>query len=153
SPQLTCRQIGASTMPPRPRSRRTLAACTALVCAAALFSTGSVGTSEAATARPASLEHLRTQLASLYHQAEKATDDYNEAGERVVRQEHDIVTIARAIVAKEKQVKALRDTIGAFARAQYRTGGMPVSPAAQLLLSRDPDDYLDRMRLTEKGAG
>lgn len=48
----------------------------------------------------------------------------------------------------------MRGVLGAFAGAQYRSGG--IDPAVELMLSNDPDEYLERAsqlaRLTDRQA-
>ncbi|MFE0510068.1 NlpC/P60 family protein [Streptomyces sp. NPDC058964] len=98
------------------------------------------------TARPTlppnkDLEAVREKLDKLYHDAAVATDEYNAAEEKARKQSAEIVELAKKIVAGQKKLDDLKDRAGAAARAQYRTGGLP--PAAQLMLSDDPGQFLD----------
>ncbi|MFM9368042.1 C40 family peptidase [Streptomyces sp. Da 82-17] len=119
----------------------------ALVCAAAILAAPGTAYAEPAPKDPKSLEQVRKEMDRLYHDAAVATDAYNLAEEKADRQSDEIVRIARAIVAGQKKVDRLKQRAGAAARAQYRGGGMP--PQAQLMLSDDPQKFLDnagRMR-------
>ncbi|MFJ3304444.1 NlpC/P60 family protein [Streptomyces sp. NPDC086549] len=87
------------------------------------------------------LEAVREKLDALYHDAAVATDEYNAAEERTRKQSAEIVELAKKIVEGQKRLDDLKDRAGAAARAQYRTGGLP--PAAQLILSDDPQQFLD----------
>lgn len=87
------------------------------------------------------LEAVRAKLDKLYHDAAVATDAYNAAEEKARKQSAQIVDLARKIVKGQQRLDELKDRAGAAARAQYRTGGLP--PAAQLVLSDDPQQFLD----------
>jgi cell wall-associated NlpC family hydrolase len=87
------------------------------------------------------LEAVREKLEKLYHEAAVATDAYNAAEEKAVKQSAEIVDLAREIVRGQAKLADLRDRAGAAARAQYRGGGLP--PAARLWLSDDPQQFLD----------
>jgi cell wall-associated NlpC family hydrolase len=87
------------------------------------------------------LEAVRKKLDDLYHAAAVATDAYNDAEEKAERQSAEIVALAGKIVDGEEKLERLKDRAGAAARAQYRGGGLP--DEAQLMLSDDPQEFLD----------
>ncbi len=87
------------------------------------------------------LEAVRKKLDDLYHAAAVATDAYNDAEEKTERQSAEIVALAGKIVEGEKKLDRMKDRAGAAARAQYRGGGLP--DEAQLMLSDDPQEFLD----------
>ncbi|POX52716.1 glycoside hydrolase [Streptomyces sp. Ru71] len=87
------------------------------------------------------LEEVRQRLEKLYHEAAVATDAYNAAEEQSKQQSAQIVALAKKIVEGQRRLDQLKDRAGAAARAQYRTGGLP--PEAQLVLSDDPQQFLD----------
>ncbi|MER6347517.1 NlpC/P60 family protein [Streptomyces sp. NPDC001595] len=87
------------------------------------------------------LEEVRERLDKLYREAAAATDAYNAAEERAKEQSAQLVELAKKIVEGKEKLAGLKDRAGAAARAQYRTGGLP--PEAQLMLSDDPDEFLD----------
>ncbi|MFI5676484.1 C40 family peptidase [Streptomyces cellulosae] len=87
------------------------------------------------------LEAVRKKLDDLYHAAAVATDAYNDAEEKAERQSAEIVALAGKIVEGEKKLDRMKDRAGAAARAQYRGGGLP--DEAQLMLSDDPQEFLD----------
>ncbi|MET8248501.1 NlpC/P60 family protein [Streptomyces sp. NPDC005202] len=134
-----------------------LAAAVTVVCAVTVL--GAPGTA-LASARPAptpspsasptasptlppdkDLEAVRAKLDKLYHDAAVATDAYNAAEEKAKKQSAEIVDLARKIVKGQQKLDDLKDRAGAAARAQYRGGGLP--PEAQLMLSEDPQNFLD----------
>ncbi|MER6630803.1 NlpC/P60 family protein [Streptomyces sp. NPDC000987] len=87
------------------------------------------------------LEAVREKLDKLYHDAAVATDAYNAAEEKAEKQSAEIVELAKKIVEGQRKLDELKRRAGAAAAAQYRTGGLP--DEAQLLLSDDPQDFLD----------
>ncbi|CAL9497646.1 hypothetical protein SUDANB70_03380 [Streptomyces sp. enrichment culture] len=101
------------------------------------------GASASATA-PASnaeLEAVRKKLDKLYRAAAVATDEYNAAEEKTQDQSAQIVRLAKKIVKGQDKLDELKQRAGAAAAAQYRGGGLP--PEAHLMLSDDPQDFLE----------
>ncbi|MER7484752.1 NlpC/P60 family protein [Streptomyces sp. NPDC126497] len=78
----------------------------------------------------------------LYREAEKATEAYNEADERADGLRRRIATAQDGIARQQARVNAMRESLGSLAGAQYRSGGL--DPALALLLSDDPQDYLEK---------
>ncbi|GAA4002696.1 C40 family peptidase [Streptomyces marokkonensis] len=87
------------------------------------------------------LEAVRKKLDALYRTAASATEEYNAAEEKTEKQSAEIVDLAKKIVKGEEKLDGLKKRAGAAARAQYRTGGLP--DGAKLMLSDDPEDFLD----------
>jgi cell wall-associated NlpC family hydrolase len=87
------------------------------------------------------LEAVRKKLEKLYRAAAKATDEYNAAEEKARQQTAQVVRLAKKIVEGREKLGDLKDRAGAAAAAQYRGGGLP--PEARLVLSDDPQDFLD----------
>ncbi|MFD3540190.1 NlpC/P60 family protein [Streptomyces sp. NPDC058662] len=149
--------------------RRRGASALVLLCAmtvAVLTAPGlAAGTAHAAPAAPSApaapapepgvktLEQVRTEIEQLYRQAGTATDAYNLAEAETKAQSEKIVEIANLVVAGQERISSLKGRAGAAARAQYRSGGLP--PGAKLVLSEDPNHFLDgkdRLRQGEKAA-
>ncbi|MFF5801719.1 coiled-coil domain-containing protein, partial [Streptomyces albogriseolus] len=78
----------------------------------------------------------------LYTEAERATERYNGALEDLGRQRERIARAQDAAARTQEDVNQLRASLGSMAGAQYRSGG--IDPAVALLLSSDPDTFLDR---------
>ncbi|MFF2409259.1 NlpC/P60 family protein [Streptomyces sp. NPDC058092] len=95
------------------------------------------------------LEEVRKEIDALYRKAGAATDAYNLAEEKAEKQSGEIVRLARAIVAGQAKIAELKSMAGAQAREQYRTGGLP--PGAQLMLSDDPQLFLDGVTRVREG--
>ncbi|MDG9707390.1 C40 family peptidase [Streptomyces sp. DH10] len=87
------------------------------------------------------LEAIRKKLDKLYRAAARATDEYNAAEEKADQQSAEIVKLAKKIVKGKEKLAKLKDRAGASAAAQYRGGGLP--PEAHLMLSDDPQEFLD----------
>ncbi|MFG2803582.1 C40 family peptidase [Streptomyces pseudovenezuelae] len=95
------------------------------------------------------IEAVRTQLDALYHDAAVATDAYNAAAEKAEQQSAQIVALAQKIVKGQEKLAKLKARAGAAAAAQYRTNGLP--DGAQLVLSDDPQEFLDGTRRVLQG--
>ncbi|MFF8691445.1 NlpC/P60 family protein [Streptomyces sp. NPDC015144] len=105
--------------------------------------------SAGAKAPKKTLEEVREEIDALYRKAGAATDAYNLAEERADKQSTEIVKLARAIVVGQAKITELKAQAGAQAREQYRTGGLP--PGAQLMLSDDPQLFLDGVSRAREG--
>ncbi|MFE2143290.1 NlpC/P60 family protein [Streptomyces sp. NPDC059456] len=96
----------------------------------------------------------RAQVDRLFEEAEQATERYNRAGERAERLRTEIDRAQDALARGQDRINTMRGVLGTFAGAQYRSGG--IDPAVELMLSNDPDEYLDRAsqldRLTDRQA-
>jgi peptidoglycan DL-endopeptidase CwlO len=72
-----------------------------------------------------SLEDVHKEVERLHDKAESATDAYNGAEERAEKQQKSVDKLTEKIDALRERRAKYRDTAGALARAQYRSGGMP----------------------------
>ncbi|WP_328707677.1 C40 family peptidase [Streptomyces mesophilus] len=95
------------------------------------------------------LSEVREELDGLYHEAAVATDAYNAAEEEAKKQSDQIVRLANKIQKLQGKRDTLKDRAGAAARAQYRSGGVP--PQAQLVLSDNPQEFLDGAQRVRQG--
>ncbi|MET8568743.1 NlpC/P60 family protein [Streptomyces sp. NPDC004783] len=100
-------------------------------------------------------DDTRTEVDRLHTEAEQATEAYNKADERTGRLRRQVDDAQDEIARKQERVNTMRDALGSLAGAQYRSGG--VDPSLALLLSAEPDDYLDKAsvldRVTTRQAG
>ncbi|MFG2794768.1 NlpC/P60 family protein [Streptomyces sp. NPDC048419] len=127
-------------------------AVTVLAVPGTAFAVPEPGSSPSASSTPAAdkdLEAVRAKLDKLYHDAAVATDSYNAAEEKADKQSAAIVELAKKTVEGQKKLDRLKKRAGAAAAAQYRTGGLP--DEAQLLLSDDPQEFLDGADRTMQG--
>ncbi|MGW2176966.1 NlpC/P60 family protein [Streptomyces sp. NPDC001732] len=87
----------------------------------------------------------------LYGEAERATEQYNAAGENAERLRGEFDRDRDRAARGQERVNRMRTAVGSAASAQYRSGG--IDPALALLLSSDPDGYLDRAAALERVTG
>ncbi|MFD7688865.1 NlpC/P60 family protein [Streptomyces sp. NPDC059781] len=90
----------------------------------------------------------RAEVDRLYREAEKATEAYNEADERADGLRRQIATAQDGIARQQARVNTVRESLGSLAGAQYRSGGL--DPALALLLSDDPEDYLEKASVLDR---
>jgi cell wall-associated NlpC family hydrolase len=99
-----------------------------------------------------SIEAVKEKVDTLYHQAETATQHYNAAKERSEKQRTKVDQLLADVAANTEKLNEARRTLGTYAAAQYRDGGM-TSSAASLLFSNDPQDLFDQSHLMDRMAG
>lgn len=78
----------------------------------------------------------------LYAQAEAATEKYNAATERAAKLQRQVEYAQEDAARRQQRVNRLRSALASVAGAQYRSGG--IDPSVALLLTEDPDSYLDK---------
>ncbi|KAB7842848.1 C40 family peptidase [Streptomyces mobaraensis NBRC 13819 = DSM 40847] len=129
----------ASHRRPKQPSRTRVTVLTATAAAAVALS------AQAASADPGAKptrSEAKEKVDRLYEQAEQATEKYNGAKQRQEKLEKEAGELQDRVARGQEEVNKLRDGLGAVATAQYRSGS--VDPSLQLLLSSDPDTYLER---------
>ncbi|BAU82667.1 NPL/P60-family secreted protein [Streptomyces laurentii] len=99
-------------------------------------------------AAPHTTRSPRATVDRLYEEAEKATEDYNRAGERADRLRRTVSRAQDRLARDQERVNLMRGALGAVAGAQYRSGGL--DPALALLLSANPDSYLQRASVLDR---
>ncbi|MFD4788095.1 NlpC/P60 family protein [Streptomyces sp. NPDC058459] len=99
-------------------------------------------------AHAAPREGARAELDRLYAAAERATEDYDRAGERADKLRREVRDAQDHIARTQQRVNSLRERLGSLAGAEYRSGG--IDPAVALLFSADPDDYLDKASVVDR---
>ncbi|MEV6618624.1 NlpC/P60 family protein [Streptomyces sp. NPDC051051] len=117
------------------------------VLSAAAAALGAVATT-AVPATAAPHEDTRTEVDRLYEAAEKATEAFNEAGERAGTLRRQVGDSQDRVARKQERVNVLRERLGSLAGAQYRSGGL--DPSLALLFSEDPADYLDKASVLDR---
>ncbi|MDX2406206.1 NlpC/P60 family protein [Streptomyces microflavus] len=85
---------------------------------------------------------VQAQIDRLYEAATQATEKYNGAKESADKLQEEADNLQEAVARKQGALNELRQQLGSVATAQYRSGGL--DPSLQLLLSADPDAYLDK---------
>ncbi|MFD9816276.1 NlpC/P60 family protein [Streptomyces sp. NPDC059080] len=132
-----------------PGSRRTAAGLTTAALATVTL------LSQSAEASPRSpkptVEEVKKKVDTLYRQAEVATQKYNGVKEHVDERRAEVSDLQDAAARRTGKLNEARRELGTFAAAQYRGGGM--NPTAQLMFSKDPQQFADRSHLMERLTG
>ncbi|MEU0137448.1 C40 family peptidase [Streptomyces sp. NPDC006296] len=110
--------------------------------AAMATAAAALGAAPAGAAPEDTHETARAAVDRLYAEAERATERYNGAREDLGLLRGRIAAAQDAAARTQEDVNQLRASLGSMAGAQYRTGG--IDPSVALLLSSDPDTFLDR---------
>ncbi|MER5944687.1 NlpC/P60 family protein [Streptomyces sp. NPDC001904] len=107
--------------------------------AGAVAALGAAPAGAAPQDRPAD---TKAEVDRLYEQAEQATESFNKADERADRLRKELARTQDEVARGQDRINAMRQALGMVAGAQYRSGGM--DPSLVLMLSSDPEGYLDR---------
>ncbi|MEV4438583.1 NlpC/P60 family protein [Streptomyces sp. NPDC049577] len=127
----------ASHRRPKQPSRTRVTVLTATAAAAVAL------TSQAAHADPKpSKTEAKAEVDKLYEEAEQATEKYNGAKEQHEKLEKQVSDLQDKVARGQEELNKLRDSLGLMAASQYRTGS--IDPTLQLLLTSDPDTYLEK---------
>ncbi|MFG2678485.1 NlpC/P60 family protein [Streptomyces sp. NPDC048392] len=134
----------------RPRQRATgggRARTAATITLAGAATAAGLGGTGHADPQPTAAQ-VRARVDKLYQEAEVATEKYNGAKEKADAAEHRLEELRDEAARKEDRLNSAREALGSAAAAQYRSGGL--DPALQLVLSADPDRYLDGAAFVER---
>ncbi|MFJ6407420.1 NlpC/P60 family protein [Streptomyces hydrogenans] len=123
-------------------SHRRPARVTVLTAAAAATAAASLGAVPASADPGAGTEATRATVDRLYEEAERAAEGYNQADEKADALRRKVGQAQDSLARGQERINRMRGALGSLAGAQYRSGGL--DPALVLLLSSDPDSYLDR---------
>ncbi|MEV0490281.1 C40 family peptidase [Streptomyces atratus] len=126
-----------STQPGVNRSVRVTVLTAAAATAAATLGAAAAHADPKGTPRTA-----RAEIDRLYSEAEHATEQYNKAGENADRLRGELNRDRDRAARGQERINRMRMALGSAATAQYRSGA--IDPSLALLLSADPDSYLDR---------
>ncbi|MEU7123540.1 NlpC/P60 family protein [Streptomyces zaomyceticus] len=113
-----------------------------LLTAAAATAAASLGAVPASADPGAGPAATRATVDRLLEEAEKATEGYNRADEKADALRRTFSQAQDGLARGQERINRMRGALGSVAGAQYRSGG--IDPALALLLSSDPDTYLDR---------
>ena len=135
----------AGTGPVRSVSKRLAVAPVAALLGLALLA--APDTAHAAPCEPGPGEggkRVSARVDALYRDAARATKRFEAARKRSGAQRAAVTRSRRAVSRGEHRLSTLRFRIGGIARSQYRTGAW--SPGARMVLTRSPEDLLERLR-------
>lgn len=130
----------------RPLSGSTVRTAATLALAGAATATGFDGTGHATP--QLTPEQVRAKVDQLYQEAEAAAERYNGAKEKADTAQERLKTLGDEAARRQERLNAARDALGSIAAAQYREGG--IDPAVRLVLSADPQRYLDGAEFAER---
>ncbi|THC53200.1 C40 family peptidase [Streptomyces sp. A1499] len=91
---------------------------------------------------------VKSKVDDLYREAEIATEKYNGAKEKADEAEKSLGELRDEAARRTQKLNTARQSLGSYATAQYRTGG--IDPSLQLALSSDPEQYLERASLADR---
>jgi cell wall-associated NlpC family hydrolase len=120
--------------------RKRIATTLATLCIAGLG--GSVLTASPSTAEP-SIGDVRDRVDRLYHEAEQASERYNDAKIRLDEAETSLEALEADLDRQRDRVESVRQQVAAGVVAQYQ--GQALSTATQVILSDDAEDFLSQM--------
>ncbi|MBL1091821.1 MULTISPECIES: C40 family peptidase [Streptomyces] len=128
------------------RTARTARTAATLALAGAATATAFDGTGQAADlSTPA---QVKGRVDALYQEAEVATQKYDGAQEAAETAREELSRLQDEAARRTQKLNAARAGLGALAASQYRSGG--VDPTVRLLLSADPQHYLDGAAVLER---
>ncbi|UQX00802.1 C40 family peptidase [Streptomyces sp. RerS4] len=137
----------ASHRRPKQPTRARVSVLTATAAAAVALS------SQSAVAAPdkPTKDEVKSRVDALYDEAEQAGEKFNGARERQEKLEKEIARLQDQVARGQGELNDLRNTLGSMATAQYRGGGL--DPTVALLLSADPETYLDKAATLQQLSG
>lgn len=89
------------------------------------------------------INDVEAKVQRLYHAAEVAAEDYNEARERLRHSKARLAAIRADLARQRSRTELLRSQIARSVVDQYQ--GQALSSTAQVVLSNDPDSFLERL--------
>ncbi|MCM2577616.1 NlpC/P60 family protein [Streptomyces sp. MTZ3.1] len=92
-----------------------------------------------------SLRDVQKKVDKLYREAGAATQKYNAAKERTREQRAEVDKLLDEVARRTDKVNTARRTLGEYAAAQYRSGGL--ASTATLMLAENPQGYFDQTHL------
>ncbi|WP_232246759.1 C40 family peptidase [Kitasatospora mediocidica] len=124
------------------RFARALAVTAAATTALAIAAAG--GAQAVPTAPTPDKKDVKAQVDQLYSEAEQASEKSNAAEEAQKRLQSESGVLQAQVAEGQDALNRMRGQLSTVAAAEYRSGGM--DPSVQLMLSSDPERYLDRAR-------
>lgn len=115
--------------------------------AAVVLIPGSVGYADP----QAKIDEVAKQVEALEHKAEESAELSNELTDKKEASGRRLEKLQADTKRQQQKVAVLRSHIGQRAAADYRTGGMDTT--VQLLLAKNPDDFLAQMTTAQSLAG
>jgi peptidoglycan DL-endopeptidase CwlO len=89
------------------------------------------------------LEDVQARVERLYHEAEQASERYNDARVALHQSQVRLKSLRADLDRQEQKVDAVRQRVASTVVSQYQ--GQALSTTSQVFLSRDPDKFLDQL--------
>jgi cell wall-associated NlpC family hydrolase len=93
------------------------------------------------------IAEVEDKVGKLYHEAEIAQERLNDVRHKMGAKQRRLVALERGMEAREAAVERIGDIVASTVAEQAQSSS--IGPTAQLLLSDDPDDFLDGLAATE----
>ena len=87
------------------------------------------------------IDEVRAQVDRLYHEAEIASEQYNDIRLELDRSREEITTLRRDLRRQEAAAERIRDDVASAVVSRYQ--GSAFSSTSQVLLAEDPDGFLE----------
>ncbi len=120
--------------------RRRAASALVTLCIAAL---GGSLVGAAPSAADPSIDDVRDRVETLYHEAEQASERYNDARLRLAEAQDRLAAVTQDLERQRERTEALRDQVAADVVADFQ--GQALSTTTQVVLSDDPDAFLSQL--------
>ncbi|RKN42267.1 C40 family peptidase [Streptomyces hoynatensis] len=141
----------ASHRRPKQPSRARVTLFGAAATAAATVGITAASASTASADPTPTKDEVQERVDELYEEAEEVTEQYNGTREQEEQLQEQVDEIQDSTARAQEELNELRATLGSFASAQYRNGGL--DPSVQLFLASDPDAYLDQASTLDQVSG
>lgn len=142
------RPVGSHRRSTQPGAGLSARARVTVLTAAAATAAATLGAATANAEPQDTPQAAGARVDRLYTEAERATEQYNKAGEDVARLRGEVSRAQDRAARGQERINRMREELGSAARAQYRSGG--IDPSLALLLTSDPDSYLDRAAAVDR---
>lgn len=117
-------------------------------CAAATVGIGLFATAPTSVADPdPELAEVRERVDALHEEVARAAEGYNAAADERAEVEQRLERAENKVERQQKRVDEATQSVGSFAAATYRSGGMDVSLTA--LAAPNPDEVIDRASMLD----
>jgi peptidoglycan DL-endopeptidase CwlO len=90
------------------------------------------------------IEEVQARVERLYHEAEQASERYNDARVELQRTKARLKSVRADLGRQEQKVEDVRERVASTVVAQYQ--GQALSTTSQVFLSEDPDAFLDQLQ-------
>jgi cell wall-associated NlpC family hydrolase len=102
----------------------------------------------APSAAEPTIPEARERVESLYHEAEQASERYNDARLKLQRAQKRLDRVQGQLEAQRERVETVRDQVAASVVAYYQ--GDPITAASRVALSDDPDAFITQMTTVDE---